>query len=239
MASLASLYVLSFVPSSHSLVYSFAWLAGWLTGVELFVRMCIHIYICDDWIDGSKKEKERNVNGKTLCIMCWGWFLLFHCPPHVSMYVKHKFSNPLFSANSALLLLLLVHTFMSTLTYHPFCFLFSCARRLCWWVGEATVSLSIFSFNSVWVFFPFYPHRACRKYNQFHFVRALSLRPRLLSLPTFHSPNASLKYPSPFDPTENCKAGKSSWNFSIFWHFPKNVNFLLRYFLWMVRRNEN
>lgn len=106
---------------------------------------------------------ERNVNGKAVyCVprvVCF-----FHCPPHVVR--THKFSNP-YSADSALLLLLF-RTFMSTLTYHPFCFL-SMRTCWCWWVVEKGKTFLSILFNCVWVRATL--NWACRKYNQFYFVR--------------------------------------------------------------------
>lgn len=165
------------------------------------------IYLCEcvymtmtEWMGREKCKWES-------CVLCAEGGFYFFTVRRI-LYVHINFPTP--CSALLLMLLLLFRTFMSTLTYHPFCFLFSCARCC---VGELE-KLSSRYFSNVYGFL--YPHWACRKYNQFYFVRAHST-PLASRCPLFR---ATLKYFF-FDSTRSEQEKQKIENFSIFWHFPK------------------
>lgn len=154
---------------------------------------------------------ERNVNGK----------VVYYVPRVVFTFLlsaafcicTHKFSNPLFCRFG----IIVVVVIFVPLYVHPHVpsILFSLHAHVLVLVRWKNFPLDIFQlcmgFSTL--------YWACRKYNQFYFVRAHStalgscypLSPLLLPA------RATLKYL--FDTRR--KREQESGNFSIFWHFPK------------------
>lgn len=118
------------------------------------LAICANVYMMPEWMGREKCKWES----------CVGWFAFFTV--RRMSYIHINFPTP-YSADSALLLLLF-RTFMSTLTYHPFCFL-SMRTCWCWWVVEKGKTFLSILFKRVWVRATL--NWACRKYNQFYFVR--------------------------------------------------------------------
>ena len=87
------------------------------------------------------------------CVLCAEGGFYFFTVRRI-LYVHINFPTPCSADSVLLLLLLLFYTFMSTLTYHPFCFLFSCAHAC---VGELE-KLSSRYFSNVCRFLPLTEH---------------------------------------------------------------------------------
>lgn len=99
MASLRLLYVLSHSLSLQSLLTLRA---------RRVSAICANVYVWwwNEWVERSEEKCKWES-----FVYSGGWFSLpFRCPPHV--VCTHKFSNPLFCADSALLLLLILFRYL-------------------------------------------------------------------------------------------------------------------------------